>query len=133
MRAVKEKVSNMASAAKEHINICGAKPEEKAERAAGVDEGIAEERRKVKEAQAKMELHEAKAEHRADRLDAKQHSHLYGQHHDHLPHGQHQYPISTPGGQYPMGGASTIGAAPMTGTTGPTYPVGGYPSTTKYG
>ncbi|XP_042488746.1 late embryogenesis abundant protein 18-like [Macadamia integrifolia] len=127
MRAAKEKVSDMASAAKEHINIGGAKAEENAERAAGVDKDVAEERRKVKEAQAKMELHEAKAEHRADRLDAKQQSHLYGQ------QGQHQYPIPTPGGQYPMGGATTTDVAPTTGTTGPTYPVGGYPPTTNYG
>ncbi|KAJ4958246.1 hypothetical protein NE237_025357 [Protea cynaroides] len=69
-----------------------------------------------------MEFHVEKARHKADKLDAKQHSHLYG-HHQHQQHGQYQYAIPTPGGEYPMGGATTAGATPMTG--GPTRAVAG--------
>ncbi|CAN4127832.1 unnamed protein product [Withania somnifera] len=78
MHSVKEKVSNTAAAAKEHVDIFKAKAEEKAEKAGArtkEEKDIAEERRKAKEAEAKMELHESKASHAADKLQGKHHFH----------------------------------------------------------
>lgn len=63
---------------------------------------IAHERAKAKEAKAKMELHEAKAKHAAEKLSAKQ-SHYYGGHHE----------------------AQPVGSISKPGTTFPTYPPGG--------
>lgn len=66
---------------------------------------IAHERAKAKEAKAKMELHEAKARHAAEKLSTKQ-SHYYG----HQP---------------PMVGNQPLGTVPKTGATFPTYPHAG--------
>ncbi|KAJ0111586.1 hypothetical protein Patl1_03476 [Pistacia atlantica] len=78
MHTVKEKVSNAASSGKAHVDIYKAKVEEGKE--------MAHQRGKAKEAQAKMELHQAKAEHTAEKLRAKQ-SHVLGsaQHHHDEP------------------------------------------------
>ncbi|XP_010270023.1 PREDICTED: uncharacterized protein LOC104606491 [Nelumbo nucifera] len=78
MQAAKEKLSNMASAAKERACIYKAKAEEKVEKAAArtkEEKEIARERRKAKEAQAKMELHQEKAKHKEERLNAEPHTH----------------------------------------------------------
>lgn len=69
---------------------------------------IAEERRKAKEAQAKMELHQAKAKHAAEKVESKYH------------HVHHQPTVGTHGHQ-PVGAA-----APVAGATVPTYPLGGH-------
>ncbi|PSR89229.1 Lipid II flippase [Actinidia chinensis var. chinensis] len=107
MHSAQEKLSNAASAVKEHVDIYKAKVEEKVEKATArtkEEKEIAHERRKAKEAEAKMKLHEAKAEHTAKKLHSH---HLYGV-------GTHTHrPVGT--------------AAPMTGTTVPTYPLGGHP------
>ncbi|KAH7514394.1 hypothetical protein FEM48_Zijuj11G0085100 [Ziziphus jujuba var. spinosa] len=111
MQSAKEKLSNMASAAKEHLNINKAKVEEKVEKAGARTEEekkIVEERKKAKEAEAKMELHEAKAKHAAEKLGAKQ-SHLYDQVHHH--HGHH--PLGT--------------SKPKVGSSVPTTPLGKHP------
>ncbi|KAJ7952671.1 Seed maturation protein [Quillaja saponaria] len=130
MQSAKEKLSNMASAAKEKADIYKAKIEEKAEKATAITEEekvIAHERRKVKEAKAKMELHEDKAQHAAEKLNTK-HSHLYGHHEPHLmgthrsQPGQHVPVVGTQGQQQPVGTA-----VPMVGATAPTYPLGGHP------
>ncbi|KAF5477752.1 hypothetical protein F2P56_004368 [Juglans regia] len=108
MHSAKEKLSNVASAAKEHVNICTAKVEEKAEKAAARTEKekkIAVERRKAKEAEAKMELHQAKARHAAE----------------------NQPVVGGTYGQQPVGTA-----APMAGATAPTYPLGGHRPGHKY-
>lgn len=82
---------------------------------------IAVERRKAKEAEAKMNLHEAKARHAAEKQQAVQ-AHLYpaaGRHHHHggdpVVGGQvgHHEPVGT--------------VVPPTGTVMPGYPLGGYP------
>ncbi|PPS02862.1 hypothetical protein GOBAR_AA17801 [Gossypium barbadense] len=60
---MKEKISNMASTAKEHVNIGKAQLEEKLEKASASTEEqkeLAHERKKAKEARAKMELHQDK-------------------------------------------------------------------------
>ncbi|KAI7995278.1 Late embryogenesis abundant protein 6 [Camellia lanceoleosa] len=119
MHSAKEKVSNMASAAEEHVDIYKAKVEEKVEKAAArtkEEKDIAQELRKAKEAEAKMKLHEAKAEHAADKLHAKHsHHHLCGDHNPTIvgAHGRHHHPVGTT-------------AVPMAGTTNPTYPLGGH-------
>ncbi|KAG8637831.1 hypothetical protein MANES_15G168800v8 [Manihot esculenta] len=74
MRTAMAKISNMASAAREHMSICRAKVEEKVEKATARthdEKKIAKERRKAKEARAKMELHQAKARHAAEKSSAK--------------------------------------------------------------
>ncbi|KAJ4958651.1 hypothetical protein NE237_025762 [Protea cynaroides] len=125
MQPVKDKLSNMAGAAKEQASIARAKAGEKIETATATtpeERERAHERTMAKEAQAKMQFHEGKAE----RLDEKQH-HPYGLH-GHLhqqQHGEHQFPIPTPGGEYPMAGTTTTGADP-------TRPVAGQPPTTRY-
>ncbi|XP_028754284.1 late embryogenesis abundant protein 6-like [Neltuma alba] len=99
MQSTKEKLSNMASAAKEHIDIYKAKIDEKAEKATARTEEekvIAHERAKAKEAQAKMELHEAKGRHASEKLSAKQPHHLVG-HHDPSLVGAHQHGMNQPG------------------------------------
>ncbi|PON57060.1 Late embryogenesis abundant protein [Parasponia andersonii] len=123
MQSAKEKLSNMASSAKEHIEVYKAKGEEKVEKAAARTEEekkIAEERRKAREAEAKRELHEAKAKHATEKLSRKQ-RHLH--HHPDPPlvgdttatatdlhHGHHHQPVGT--------------ANLMAGATKPTYPLG---------
>ncbi|XVE57463.1 hypothetical protein DITRI_Ditri04bG0092600 [Diplodiscus trichospermus] len=111
MQKVKEKISNMASSVKEHINIGKAEAEEKLEKAAARTEEekkLAHERKKAKEARAKMELHQDKVGHAEERLRAKQPQYLhgYGYDHDHPP-------LGTP--------------TPMAETTGPTYNRVGHP------
>lgn len=73
---------------------------------------IAHERRKAKEAEAKMKLHEAKAEH----ADEKLHGHHLHPHHEPVvgAHGHghnHHQPVGT--------------AVPTTGVPAPNYPLGG--------
>ncbi|XP_061361455.1 late embryogenesis abundant protein 6-like [Gastrolobium bilobum] len=119
MQSSKEKLKNVASAAKEQVDIYKAKIDEKAEKATArtkEEKVIAEERAKAKEAKAKMELHEAKARHAAEKLSTNQ-SHNYGLH-DHEPHldGAHQYQ-----------GHQPLGTVPKPGATHPTYPLGGNP------
>ncbi|XP_055832081.1 late embryogenesis abundant protein 6 [Solanum dulcamara] len=125
MHSVREKVSNAAAAGKEHVDILKAKAEEKAEKAvARTREGkrIAEEVRKAKEAEAKMELHQAKARHAAETLQSKQ-SHLggiIGPHTHH--HGTHDTVGAHQGQQNPVVGTTV----PTTAThVAPTYPLGG--------
>ncbi|KAL6979847.1 hypothetical protein U1Q18_021504 [Sarracenia purpurea var. burkii] len=104
MHSAKEKLSNVASAAKEHVDIYKAKAEEKAEKATARTKGdkeVAHERRKAKEAEAEMNLHKAKMEHKAEKIHGKQSHHL----HDHQPVGT---------------------AAPIAGNAVPTYPLGGH-------
>ncbi|QCD81446.1 Late embryogenesis abundant protein [Vigna unguiculata] len=75
MQSTKEKVKNMASAAKEQVDVYKAKIDEKAEMATARTEEervIAHEHAKANEAKAKMELHEAKARHAAEKLGTKQ-------------------------------------------------------------
>ncbi|KAJ8557921.1 hypothetical protein K7X08_004687 [Anisodus acutangulus] len=127
MHSVKEKVSNAAAAGKEHVDILKAKAEEKAEKVVArtkEERTIAEEVRKAKEAEAKMELHQAKARHAAEKLQSKQ-AHLggiVGPHHHGPIVGGHGPTISGQGHQNPVG--TTI---PTTGTVAPAYPLGGYP------
>ncbi|KAL2901432.1 Late embryogenesis abundant protein 6 [Bienertia sinuspersici] len=116
MESAKQKVSNIASAAKEKIHIAKAKAEEGAEQATvRTKEGkeIAKEVRKVKEAEAKAELHGDKARHAAKKLEAKQAGH-------HIPGmgvvtgtGQH-IPVTT--GHQTFGGAGNIPPSSATHT-----------------
>ncbi|XP_043717984.1 late embryogenesis abundant protein 18-like [Telopea speciosissima] len=130
MQSSKEKLSNMASAAKEQINIGHAKAEEKIEKASArtpEEREMAQDRRKAKEVQGNLEFHEEKVQHKAVRLDAKQHYNPYGGHPQHHQHGEYEYPIPMPGGEYPMACAPTARAAPTTvASTGPTCPISGY-------
>ncbi|XVF13607.1 hypothetical protein REPUB_Repub08aG0222000 [Reevesia pubescens] len=94
MYKVKEKISNMASSVKEHMNIGKAQVEEKLEKATArteEDKKLAHERKKAKEARAKMELHQDKVRHVEERLGAKQpqYMHGYGYDHDPTPVGRH--------------------------------------------
>ncbi|KAL6279693.1 hypothetical protein ACE6H2_016574 [Prunus campanulata] len=75
MQSAKEKPSNMACAAKENVNKGNGETEEQRE--------IASDVRKAKEAKAEMELHEAKAEHAAEKLtaSAKKSQVIHGQNH----------------------------------------------------
>ncbi|XP_030446511.2 late embryogenesis abundant protein 6 [Syzygium oleosum] len=124
MQSAEEKLKNVASSANEHINIAKAKLEEKEEKAVArtpEEKEMAHQHRKAKEAEAeaKMELHQAKAKHAANKFTAK-HSTLAG---------NVQEPatrvVAAPGHQT---GHQPIGVAdPMTGTTVPTYPLGGHP------
>ncbi|CAH8300065.1 unnamed protein product [Eruca vesicaria subsp. sativa] len=69
MHSVKEKISDMASTAKEKLSICGAKAQGHAEKKmarTSHEKKIAKEREKSKVAQAKAELHQSKADHAAD-------------------------------------------------------------------
>ncbi|MED6222179.1 hypothetical protein PIB30_061868 [Stylosanthes scabra] len=117
MQSSKAKLSNMASAAKEHIDIYKAKIDEKTEKARASTEEekvIAHERAKAREAKAKMELHEAKARHAAQKLSAKQ-AHL-----DPSVFGAHHQPHPTTH-QQPLGTVATRAG----GVTNPKYPLGG--------
>ncbi|KAL4324447.1 hypothetical protein GQ457_11G021060 [Hibiscus cannabinus] len=81
MQTAKEKISNMTSSAKEHVNIGKAKVEEKLEKAAATTEEekrLAHERKEAKEARAKMELHQDKVKHLEGKLRAKQPQYLHG-------------------------------------------------------
>nr|ABB72363.1 seed maturation protein [Glycine canescens] len=126
MQSSKEKMKNMASAAKEQVDIYKAKIDEKAEKATARTEEervIAHEHAKAKEAEAKMELHEAKARHAAEKLSANQ-SH-YGLHHDH----NNPPLVGTTQTHYQQGHQhQPLGAVPMPGVTYPSYPLGGNPN-----
>ncbi|KAG4134777.1 hypothetical protein ERO13_D08G178000v2 [Gossypium hirsutum] len=81
MHTMKEKISNMASSAKEHVNIGKAQLEEKLEKASASTEEqkeLAHERKKAKEARAKMELHQDKVKHIQEKMRAKQPQYLHG-------------------------------------------------------
>ncbi|KAK1430704.1 hypothetical protein QVD17_13644 [Tagetes erecta] len=132
MHSVKEKVSNAASAAKAHVESYKANVQEKAEKASArtqEEKEIAHQRRKAKEAEAKMNLHTEKAEHAAEKLHGKHHvmGHGYdtvtgaygGQHH--TPVGQTTVPVPSPQQQQGFGAVDQV-----TGTTVPTYPLGGH-------
>nr|ACJ04785.1 LEA-1 protein [Bupleurum chinense] len=74
MRSAKERISNAASAAQHHVDISKAHAQEKASKATAItshEKVIAHERMKAKEAEAKMKLHSAKAEHAAEKLYGK--------------------------------------------------------------
>ncbi|CAL5441501.1 unnamed protein product [Camellia sinensis] len=76
MHPAKEKVSNVVSEAKGKLDETKAKAEEKVEKATArttEEERMAEEKRRAKEGEAKMGLHEAKAEHAADKLQSGHH------------------------------------------------------------
>ncbi|KAL5728810.1 hypothetical protein ACHQM5_001850 [Ranunculus cassubicifolius] len=62
MHTIKEKLSNMSSSTKQHVKSSNANIEEKE---------LVHEKKKAKDAQAKMELHQAKADHKADKLNAR--------------------------------------------------------------
>ncbi|OWM88289.1 late embryogenesis abundant protein 18 [Punica granatum] len=129
MQSGKQKIKDMASAAKEHVDIYEAKLEEKAEKAAArtpEEKEMAHERRKMKEAQAKMDLHQAKARHAAEKLVGKQ-AHVYGHVHEPPAPGTAHYGTTQPAAHQPVGSAD-----PVTGTAVPTYPLGGHPTGRKY-
>ncbi|PQM39064.1 late embryogenesis abundant protein 6 [Prunus yedoensis var. nudiflora] len=113
MQSAKEKLSNMACAAKENVNIYKAKAEEKMEKATAKTEEqreIASDVRKAKEAKAEMELQEAKAEHAAEKLTASAKK-------SHVIHGQNHPAV---GDRHDHDGAR------LHKTTVPAYPLGGY-------
>nr|ABB72407.1 seed maturation protein [Glycine latifolia] len=124
MQSSKEKLKNMAGAAKEQVDIYKAKIDEKAEKATArtkEERVIAHERAKAKEAEAKMKLHEAKARHAAEKLSTNQ-SH-YALHHGHNP-----LLVGTTETHYQQGHHQPLGAVPMPGATYPSYPLGGNPN-----
>lgn len=82
---------------------------EKARARTKEEEVIAHERAKAKEAKAKMELHDAKAKHAAEKLSTKQ-AHYYGTQQPHVEYYEGNQPF---------------GSIPKPGTTAPTYPLGG--------
>ncbi|KAE9597389.1 hypothetical protein Lal_00029844 [Lupinus albus] len=109
MQSAKDKLSNMALAAKEHFDICKANIDEKGEKAMAKTEEekvIAHEHAKARKAKAKMEMHEAKARHAEEKLKIKQYS---------LP--SHEPPV--------VGTQQPLGAVAMPGNTHPSYPLGG--------
>ncbi|PIM97707.1 hypothetical protein CDL12_29818 [Handroanthus impetiginosus] len=123
MHSTKQKVSDAAAVAKEHVELLKAKAQEKAEKAAArtkEEKEMAHERRKAKEAEAKMKMHEAKAEHAAEKLHEKHTHGVYGHHHHHHHHGAAGG--GTHGHQEPVGFA-----VPPASATAPTYPLGGHP------
>ncbi|XP_030533534.1 late embryogenesis abundant protein 6 [Rhodamnia argentea] len=127
MQSAEEKLKNVASSTKEQINKAKAKIEEKVEKAAArtpEEKEMAHERRKAREAKAKMELHHAKAKHVGEKFATK-HSTLAGHVHEPVTHHTTTQPVvGAPGhqtGHQPVGTADT-----MTGTTVPTYPLGGH-------
>ncbi|KAK6250971.1 hypothetical protein SCA6_004976 [Theobroma cacao] len=120
MQSVKEKISNMASSAKEHMNIGKAKVEEdqmeKAAARTAEEKRLATESKKAKEARAKMELQQDKVRHAKERLRSKQPQYLHGYGYDHAP------PVSGTHGHQTVGSAAPVG-----GTNVPTYPLVGHP------
>ncbi|KAL1556929.1 late embryogenesis abundant protein 6 [Salvia divinorum] len=120
MQSAKQKAADAAAVAKEHVEILRAKTQEKAEKAAApTKEGreITHERRKAKEAEAKMKMHVAKADHAADKLHSAQHGGLCGIGCNHHHHGG--------GYQDPVVGSAVAPAYPP--TVAPAYPPTGYP------
>ncbi|KAL5697835.1 hypothetical protein ACHQM5_028945 [Ranunculus cassubicifolius] len=61
MHSVKEKLSNLASSTKQCITASNA----------NIAEKLIHETKKAKNAASKMELHQAKADHKADKLNAR--------------------------------------------------------------
>ncbi|CAN1256736.1 Late embryogenesis abundant protein 6 [Linum perenne] len=127
MQSAKQKISNLASAAKEHITICTAKVEEQTEKATAAtseEREIAKERRKAKEAKAKMELHEAKARHAAQKLNSR--NHRYGATtagvHNPVVGGHHHHGIHDPA--FVGTGAPTTAAVTGAPAYPPTVPMG---------
>ncbi|KAK9120714.1 hypothetical protein Syun_018331 [Stephania yunnanensis] len=129
MQTVKEKLSNMASAAKEHTKICGAKVDEKVEKSTARTEDekkIAHEKRKAKEHGAKTDLHAAKAAHKAEKLNAKR-----AQQRPMV--GTHGAPVGAAYGHHgPLLGTHGATAAPATAAPATTYPVTAVPPAEKY-
>ncbi|XP_039056435.1 late embryogenesis abundant protein 6-like [Hibiscus syriacus] len=84
MQAVKEKISNMSSSPKKHVNIGKL---EKATATTEDEKELAHERRKAKEARAMMEQHQDKVKHLEEMLTPKQPQYLpgYGYDLDHDP------------------------------------------------
>lgn len=82
---------------------------------------IAEEERKAKEYEAKMKLHETKAEILEDKLGPR-----FRHHHGH----RGEPVIGTQGHHEPVGTA--YAANPTTGVPTPNYPLGGHPPGHKY-
>lgn len=103
------------------LHICKWLQAEKATARTQEEKDIAHQRRKAKEAEAKMNLHMEKAEHAAEKLHGKHHvlGGVYG--------GHHQTPVGSvaqttvPTQQQPLGAVD-----PVTGTAVPTYPLGGH-------
>ncbi|KAL7111958.1 hypothetical protein ACP275_05G122100 [Erythranthe tilingii] len=109
MHSAKQKAADAAAVAKEHAEIFKAQAEEKAEKAVArtkEEREIAHEMRKAKEAEAKMKMHESKAQHAEEKLLGKHH--VGGG-----LHGHHE----------PVGAA-----VPPTGVAAPAYPLGGGPT-----
>ncbi|KAK9144487.1 hypothetical protein Sjap_004390 [Stephania japonica] len=130
MQTMKEKLRNMASAAKEHTKICGAKVDEKVEKSTARTEEekkIAKEKRKAKEHGAKTELHAAKAAHMAEKLNAKraQQGPMVG---------THGAPVGAAYGHHhgPLLGTHGATAAPATAAPATTYSVTAVPPAEKY-
>ncbi|KFK44995.1 hypothetical protein AALP_AA1G330500 [Arabis alpina] len=102
MQSAKQKISDMASVAKEKMVICRAKADEKAEKAMArtkEEKEIAHQRRKAKEAEANMDMHMAKAAHAEEKLLAKQsHYHVTDHGVSHVDHGHlpHHVPMAAP-------------------------------------
>ncbi|KAM1034103.1 hypothetical protein ACFX13_038281 [Malus domestica] len=122
MQSAKEKLSNMASAAKEHVDIYKAKAQEKVVKAtAKTDEEreIASQIRRAKEAKAKMEFHEAKTKHSAEKSTAS------AENKSHLLHGQDDQPVARVGDGH-GNDHQPHDAGPLPKTTVPAYPLGGY-------
>ncbi|KAF5196736.1 Late embryogenesis abundant protein, group 1 protein [Thalictrum thalictroides] len=105
MHTVKEKIKNKASAAKEKATVAKAHVAEKAEKATARSKGerqLAEEHRKIKEAGAKMDLHEEKAQHKVEKLNAK-HNPLHHTTGTHNPlTGTHGHHTTTTGVHNPL-------------------------------
>ncbi|XP_021765668.1 late embryogenesis abundant protein 18-like [Chenopodium quinoa] len=119
MQSAKHKVSNMASAAKEKIQVAKAKVEEEAQQATArtkEEKDIATELRKVKEAEAKAELHNSKAKHTAEKLDAKQLGHHYHMPGTGIVTGADHVPVKI-GNQQAYGAAGNIPGTRTTTTT----------------
>ncbi|GAB4857814.1 hypothetical protein Ancab_015720 [Ancistrocladus abbreviatus] len=124
-------MSDMASSAKAHANICKAKAEEKADKATARTEEekeIAHQMRKAKEAEAMAELHAEKARHAAEKLEAKQAHHLHGagvgigRHHQPLVVGYNEPVATGVGGTHQPVVPTTT--APVLGATAPNCPLG---------
>ncbi|KAH0862802.1 hypothetical protein Bca4012_092763 [Brassica carinata] len=94
MQSAKQKLSDLASTAKKKMVICRAKAEEKAEKARAQtkeEKKVAHERRKAREAEAKLDMHVAKEAHAEEKLMDKQSHYHVSQ--SHVPH---HTPVTTP-------------------------------------
>ncbi|KAL0550486.1 hypothetical protein IC582_015007 [Cucumis melo] len=114
MQSAMEKLSNMGSVAKEKLKIFRAKLDEKVEKASvktAEERKIVEERRKAATAEAKRELHEAKARHAAQKLRNRK-SHVLGGGHLH-----HHSPVEG-GAATHLGGETNVPAYPIASPEG---------------